>query len=332
MFGNLFLRPGQITRFFEGEGLGGGAGEGAGGDTVAGGAGGDTLAGGAGGDTLAGGASWFEDQRFTDQREWLEAKGFKPDTDPLDAISRLSKIGQDADRRFGRPLDAVIDKPGKDQSITDWRKANAAVFGLPAEASGYEIQRPEGLEDGIAWNGDLEDRFRNLAFDRGMSPDDVKAVTDMYAGAVADMTKGLDQDMKEAETKLEGELQKMWGKDAEANKTKARQAANALAEAAGLDADGIKSVVGLLSSGDPGQTTALRMFAALGDMMGDDKAVGLKGGNGGLGMSREEASAAYARFTAPDGEWAKAARAGDSEAIARLRPEFDRLAKAASAR
>ncbi|MGR3521934.1 MAG: hypothetical protein ACU0FT_04190 [Paracoccus sp. (in: a-proteobacteria)] len=328
MSGNLFFRPGHVVRFFEGEGSGTG-----GGDAAGAGEGGETPPpGGEGADTTAGGASWFEDQRFTDQREWLSAKGFKPDTDPLDAISRLSKIGQDADRRFGRPLDAVIDKPGKDQSIADWRKANADTFGLPAEASGYEIARPEGLEDGIAWNDDLAAKMQTLAFERGMAPDDVKAMTDMYAGYVADMSKGLDEEMKTAETKLNGELEKLWGKDTETRKTGARQAAGWLAEQAGLDADGIKSVVGLLSTGDPGQTAALKMFAALHEAMGDDKAIGLKNGAGGLAPSKEEAMAAYQKFTAPDSEWAKASASGDTEAIARLRPEIDRLARAATAR
>ena len=302
-----FFRPGRVIRFFSAE-----AGAGAGGDAGAGAGAGDAAAAGEGA-----AASWLDDQRFGETRQWFEAKGFKSDTDPLDAISRLSKIGQDADRRFGRPLDAVIDKPAEGQSLADWRRANAETFGLPAEASGYEITRPDDLPEGIAWNDGLANKFRAKAFDLGLSPADAQEMVGMYAGYVA-----------EAASTLDAELVKTWGKDAEANKTRARQAATVLAEQAGLDADGVKSVVGLLSSAEAGQTAALRMFAALGEMLAEDKGIGLRAGAGAFGPSKAEADAEFARFMSPDGEWAKASAARDSEAIARLRPQYVRLAKA----
>lgn len=314
-----FFRPGRVTRYFSAE-----VGTGAGGD----GAGDAGAAAGAEGGAAT---SWLEDQRISaEQRDWMNAKGLTAAEDPLDAVTRLVGIGQAADRRFGKPLDQVIDKPAKDQSLAEWRRANAETFGLPADAAGYEITRPDDLPEGIAWNDGLADKMRNLAFERGLAPDDVQAMTSMYAGYVNEVNANLDQEMRQAEQQLDTELGKLWGKDAEVNKTRARQAASALAESAGLDQDGISAVVGLLSGGAPGQTLALRMFAALGEMMGEDKGIGLKSGVAGLAMSKEEATAEFTRFMAPDGEWAKASAARDSEAIARLRPQFDRLARLAA--
>lgn len=313
MFGRFFTAGAKIRVFSAEAGTGGGD---------AGGA--DAGSGGAG-------TSWFDDQRITaEARDWMNAKGLTGAADPLDAVTRLVGIGQAADRRFGKPIESVIDRPAEGQSLAEWRRANADAFGLPAEASGYDITRPDDLAEGIAWNDALAGKMRDLAFERGLAPDDVQAMTGMYAGYVSELNQNLDREMRDAETRLDGDLQKLWGKDAEANKTRARQAASALAEAAGLDGDGIRAVVGLLSNGDPGQTLAIRMFAALGDMMGEDKGIGLRNGAGGFGMSKEEATAEFQRFLAPDGEWAKASAARDSEAIARLRPQFDRLARQAS--
>lgn len=271
---------------------------------------------------------WFEDQRLTeDHRSYLTAKGLTTAADPTDAVTKLIGIGQAADRRFGRGIDSVIDKPAQGQDLTEWRKANAEVFGIPAAADGYEITRPEGMPEGIAWNDDLVGRMRSLAFERGMAPGDVQALTEMYAGYVTEIENGVDADMRAAEKQLDGELVKLWGRDVEANKARARQAASALAEAAGIDQAGLESVVGLLSNGAPGQTAALRMFAALGEMMGEDKAIGIKAGVGQLGMTKAEAQQALSTFVAPDGEWAKASAAGDTEAIARLRPQYERLTR-----
>ncbi|WP_347137530.1 hypothetical protein [Paracoccus sp. SSK6] len=318
---------GQTSRYFSVE-AGTGGGEGGTDDAAAAAA---AAASGTGGDNGAAEPKWFEDARIPDDaRTWMTAKGVTAAADPSEAILKMVGMGQAADRRFGRPIDQVIDKPGKDQPLAEWRKAHAETFGLPADASGYEIARPEGLPEGIAWNDGLADKMRNLAFERGLAPDDVKAMTEMYAGYVAEVDQNLDRDMREAEGKLAAELDREWGKDAEVHKTRARQAASALAEQAGLDADGIRSVVGLLSSGEPGQTAAMKIFAAAGALLAEDKGIGLRSGASSFGMTKEEAATEFTKFMAPDGEWAKASQARDSEAIARLRPQFERLARLAS--
>ncbi|VDS07908.1 hypothetical protein PARHAE_01088 [Paracoccus haematequi] len=325
----MFMRNlGHVTRYFSAEGADGGAG----GD---GGAAADAAAAAAAAGAEAGagdgGAKWFEDARIPeDARTWMTAKGVTAAADPSEAILKMVGMGQAADRRFGRPIDQVIDKPGKDQSLAEWRRAHADAFDLPADASGYEITRPEGLTDDIAWNDDLAGKFREKAFELGLSPQDAQEVANMYAGHIAELNGSIERDMREAEAKLSAELDREWGKDAEVKTTRARQAAAALAEQAGLDAEGIKAVVGLLSSGAPGQTLAIKMFAALGEGMAEDKGIGLRAGASGFGMSKEEATAEFNKFMAPDGEWAKASAARDSEAIARLRPQFDRLAKMAA--
>lgn len=311
--------PGARAPFRAPEGVDGGGGEAA---VSAGATDADAAA------TAAAAASWHADTRLTDDhRAFLTAKGVTAATDPMDAITRLIGMGQAADKRFGKGIDAVMDKPAQDQALAEWRRAHADVFGLPKDPDGYEITRPEGFADGAAWSDDLTGRMRQLAFERGLAPDDVQAMTDMYAGYVGEVNAGMDREMQAAEARLKAELGTLWGRDAEANTARARQAAGALAEAAGLDQDGVAAVVGLLSGGQPGETLALRMFAALGTMMGEDRAVGIGHGTGSLGMSKSEAQQAWGAFTAPDGPWAQAAKANDGEAIARLRPTYERLSR-----
>lgn len=116
------------------------------------------------------GAKWFEAERWQgDAKTFIEAKGLTKYEDPNEAISHLIGMGQAADKRFGRPLDSVIDKPGTDQPLTEWRRQNAGVFGLPEAADGYAVERPADLPDNIAWDGELEGKFRSMAFDRGFS-------------------------------------------------------------------------------------------------------------------------------------------------------------------
>lgn len=293
-----------------------------------GGAADDTTAPAAADDAAASTTAWYDDARFNDDAKgYLTAKGLTAAADPLEAVQKLVGIGQAADRRFGRPLDSVIDKPGKEQSLVDWRKANGEVFGLPAAAEAYEIAKPDGLPEGLAWNADLEGRIRAAAFERGIPPDDMNALADIYATYVTEMNAGIDRDMQQAEEKLVGELRQMWGRDYDAKRTRAAQAASVLAEKAGMDMDGIEAVAGLLSSGDPGSTMAMRLFDAVADMLADDTLIGAKAGVRDSGLSVDEAKAQFQAFTAEGGDWAKASAAADSEAIARLRPQFERLAK-----
>ncbi|WP_186008593.1 hypothetical protein, partial [Salmonella enterica] len=78
-----------------------------------------------------------------------------------------------------------------------------------------------------------------------------------------------------------------------------------------------------------GDANTIRFMAAIGDMMGDDGAVGL-GKGGGLTTTPAEARAALARMRSRDGDYAKAYAKGDRAEMERLRPTIDRLTKIAA--
>lgn len=271
--------------------------------------------------------SWFDSEVLdADARGYLEAKGLNQIDDPIKAVAQLAGIGRAADRRFGRPVDSVIDKPSEGQSVAEWRRQNAAALGLPDAADAYEIKRPDGLPESIAWDGDLEARFRTVAHERGLSQDDVAALTGLYADQVQTLMTNADAEVERANAAMMAELQKSWGAETESRIAQAQQAAQVIGERAGLDAGGIQAVASVLTSKAGGDAAAVRFFAALGEMMGEDQGVGFGKGAAST-MTAAEAQARLNEMRAPGGAFyeAKTARARED-----LFPEIERLSKIAA--
>lgn len=290
----------------------------------------DTGAGaaGAGGEGAGGGAGgkWFEGDRWQgDAKTFIEAKGLSKFEDPNEAISHLIGMGQAADKRFGRPLDSVIDKPGADQPLTEWRRQNASVFGLPEAADGYAVERPGDLPDTIAWDSDLEGKFRQVAFDRGFSQDDVQALTGLYAEQVKTILRNADSEAERANAAMMEDLKKTYGVQLDQVIATAQQAAQVIGERAGLDAGGIQAVAATLTKATGSDAAAIRFFSALGDLMGEAPGLGF-GKGGGAGMSASEAQAKLAELRGKGGAFFEAKTAAERSA---LMPEIERLTKIA---
>lgn len=313
-----------------------GAGAGAGGDGTGAGAGGGEGAGagaggegaGAGAGAGAGGAAkWWEGSDYSpEERQWLTARGLAED-DAAKVLPKLVKGHRAAEQRLGKGMDTIMDRPAKDQKLTDWMRGQKEVFGLPETEADYQIARPEGMKDGIAWDGEFEAAAKKLAFEQGLLPAQLQAITDLYAGKVGAMAQAADAAYEAANAKLMEGLTRDWGKETPAKLAQARQAAHVLAEKAGLDAAGLEAVSATISQ-KAGDAATIRMFAALAEMMGDDKMV--QGAGGKLGTTPAEARAQLAQMQSPDGAWAKASREGNHAEIARLRPEIERLSKLAA--
>lgn len=291
--------------------------------------GGDGGAGGGGGTGEDQGSApkWFETDRWGDEaRGYIEAKGLNKFEDPNEAISHMIGIGQAADKRFGRPIDTVMDKPTDGQPLQEWRRENAALIGIPEKADGYTFERPKDLPESIAWDSGFEDRFRALAYERGLSQDDVSAMTGFYAEHVKGLSSGVDAEFERANSAMMGELQKDWGSGTEEKIAQARQAVQVIGERAGLETGGIEAVASVLTTKGGGDAAAIRFFAALGEMLGEDKGRGIGAGNGGGGMTPAEAGAKLKEMRAPGGAFYEAKTAADR---ARVADEIERLTKIA---
>jgi hypothetical protein len=97
-------------------------------------------------------AKWFEDAAYSpEERSWLAAKGLAED-DPMAAMPKLVKGHRAAEQRIGKGLDAIIEKPAKDQPYDEWVKANREALGLPADEKGYQVAPPENWPKDLPWD------------------------------------------------------------------------------------------------------------------------------------------------------------------------------------
>lgn len=307
-----------------------GAGTG-GGDTVPGGAGGaDSQPGGAG---AGGGAPWWQAATIPDDvRQHLTVKGLTVD-DPAEAVVKLAGMHRQAEARLGKPADQLIERPKDGQDVADWLAARRKDFGLPEAPDGYKIERPESWPKDAAWDDKLEAAVRAQGVELGLSQKQVQGLTALYANRIAEIQQAIEGDYAAAEADMQAALKKDWGDQTKVRMARAAQAASAVAERAGLSAEGIEALTKIIGDKAGSSAAAVRMFDAIAEMMADDRLPG--GGSnlsraGGLGMSPAEARAELARISAPGGEYYDAVASGDAGRISKAMEQFTRLTKIAA--
>lgn len=288
---------------------------------------GDQAAGAQAAAGAAAAAKWFDGYGEED-RTFLTAKGLAVD-DPLEALPKVLGIARNAEKRIGKGLDSIMDRPKEGQSYAEWARANAAALGLPEAEDGYQVERPEGWPKDAPWNDDLAGKARKIAFDHGLPPQALGAFTQLYAAQIASMNDAVDQQLEQSRTAMMTDLEKDWGAAMPQKLAQARAGAQQLAQAAGLGPDALELFSAALSP-KVGDAAVMRMFAAVGEMLGEDSAPGL-GKGGGLAMSAAEAQAELGRsFLSPDSPFAKAMKDGNRAEIERLKPEYERLNRIAA--
>lgn len=332
MFKALFPALPGTTRLFQADGAGG-AGAGAAADgaapAVSAAAASAPADGGAGAAAAAApAAKWFEASDYSaDDRAWLAARGLAED-DPLKAVPKLVHGHRAAEQRIGKGLDTIMDRPAKDQALSAWMRSNGAILGLPDKEEGYTAAPPEDWPKDTAWDTELEAKARKLAFDAGVPLEAHQAYVALFADKMKQMTNAAVVGMAKARGEMMAALEHDYGAQTDARITAARQAAQLLAEKAGMSTDQLGGISQVLAA-KTGDAGVIRLFAAMADMMGEDTAVGI-GKGGPLTMTPAEARAELARLMAPEGEYAKAYAAQDTAALAALKPRREQLAKIAT--
>lgn len=322
-------RPARVL--FEGEGAGGGAGAGGAGAGGAGdggaGAGGGAAGAGAGDGGAGGGQKWWEGADYTaEERQWIEARGLA-DEDVGKIVPKLVKGHRNAEVRLGRPAEQILDRPKEGQSVIDWQRENAALFGLPKTLDEVKIERPKDLAEGIAWDGAFETKARQAAYDLGLTGAQLTGMTALYAGQVQAVLQAADTEAQAASERMMADLGRDWGAELPAKLARARQAANVVATDAGLDAAGIEAMAQALAA-KTGDAAVIRMFDRIADMLAEDRMVGGVGGR--IGMTPADARAKAASLRAPGGAFFEASAKGDQRKLAELMPELQRLDRLAA--
>jgi len=274
-------------------------------------------------------ARWWEDKRFSDDaRRNLTALGLTVD-DPLEAVKRLNEMEVAAKRRLGAGADQLLQKPKEGQDVAEWLRENGETFGIPKDAEAYEVERPESWPKDAEWNSDLEAEARKIAHEEGLSGKALNRFVGLYAGAVQSLISAADADLENANSQMMTELKKDWGLELNARLTLAQQASSVLAQRAGLSREAMDGIAQVLRPG-VGDAGTIRLFAAIGEMMGEDTMESLSGGGGGLGTTPPEARQQLEKMQSEGGEWFEASKKGDRAAIAKLKPTMERLAKIAA--
>ncbi|MBU2867018.1 hypothetical protein [Pacificibacter marinus] len=273
---------------------------------------------------------WWEKDKFTDdQRRSLTASGYTTE-DPLDAIAKLTDAEIAAQRKLGAKPDQLIGKPKEGQSLSEWKAENRDLFGVPEKAEDYKIEIPEGFgEGGLKWDTDFEGRVRELAHERGLSNEDVQGLTEIYADKIKAMEGDATQQLERANTQMMTDLTKDWGDQTNAKIQQAKSAAEMLAAKIGMDSEALAGLSDVLSTKAGGDANTLKLFAAIGEMMGEDSMGQIRTLGGSLTTTPEQARAELAQQQSPDGEWFKATQARNKAEIDRLKPRMDQLRKIA---
>lgn len=274
-------------------------------------------------------AKWWESPKLSDaHRTALTAKGLTLN-DPMEALHKLIDMQVNAEKRLGAPADRLLTKPKDGESVADWMRQNATLFGIPEAPDKYDIKKPADWPKDAQWNTALETQVRQIGHEEGLSGKALQRLTEAYAGSVKSLMDGAEAELQKANGEMMAELERDWGAQTPARLAQAQQAASVLGEKAGLNPEQIQSLAQTLKPkvGDAG---TIRLFAAIGEMLGDDTALGLGRGGGSLGITPAEARQQIAALRAPDGAYGKAYAAQDRREMARLQPEIERLTKIAA--
>jgi hypothetical protein len=274
-------------------------------------------------------AKWWETDRFTpDQRKHLTASGLTVD-DPTEALARITDMHRHAVQRIGKDPATILDKPGKDQPLADWMKANKDLFGIPEKPEDYKIERPKEWPKDAQWDADFEAQARAFAHEHAIPPGAMQGLVGLYAQKVAALNGKAEADLAAANATMMADLGREWGPQADARMLRAGQAAQTLAERAGMTADQIADVAKALSP-KVGDANVIKLFDVIAQGLGDDALLGAGKGTQGFGMTPAEARQRNAQMRAPGGEYYEAVQKGDSRKMAELKPEMERLAKIAA--
>lgn len=268
----------------------------------------------AGGDAPA--PKWFE-ALPEDKQRVLASKGWNVD-DPKDAAFKLLDHYALAEKRLGKPADALIDRPAKDQKFTDWAKANGDALGLPKDEAGYKIDMPKDFPQGM-WNADMAAAAQKFAFENGVPPEIHQGYVNFLAQQQMAMGANVDQASAQAAQELNDALAKEWGAGKDTRMARARQTFQAIAAEAGLTKDGQFLANDVLAQA-MGDAAVMKLFDAVGAMMAEDRAVNI-GGLSSIAMSPAEAQSQLSAMELPGGELfeaMKAQREGKAGAAAQL--------------
>ncbi len=273
--------------------------------------------------------AWWDGEAFKEVRDHVVKSGLTTE-DRDDALLKAITMHKGAETMLGGKAEGLLQKPKDGQDLGEYLRANAETFGIPESAEAYDLGiDTENLPAGVGYDAKLDGAVREVAFQHGIGNSALKALAGAYTEHLAKVEDGINTEYSNAKAELDQKLQADWGDQYNAKVNLAQRAAQFIGEKAGLDSAGLELASQALAA-KGGDASTLRMFAAIGEMLGEDTLI-----TGGApqhlgGMTPAEAKAELERFISADGDYGKAAARNDKKELARLDPKREQLIRLAS--
>lgn len=126
------------------------------------------------GDGGSAGSPSFAETLSVENREWIGSKGGFETGD--DAIARV----RDLEQFRGAPADRLVTIPENADDADGWGKVYEKM-GRPEAPEGYEIQRPEDVEES-AWDQPRLDEMAKVFHDKGLNKEQAQALVNAEMG------------------------------------------------------------------------------------------------------------------------------------------------------
>jgi hypothetical protein len=215
-------------------------------------------------------------------------------------VADLARQFVNAQTMIGRK-GAIPPKEGDAPQVVEaWRKA----IGVPPDPAGYKIERPANVPEPL-WQADQAQAWGKLAHDVGLTPAQEAKIREWQLGNVAGRVAALNQ----AGQRLEAELRHEWGGDYDGQMKLADRAIQEM----GFGAEVLQQLRLAGVAAD-----ALRGFAKIGAMLGEDQLIGAGGGSRGA-MSAAELDREIATLRNDPAYMSRSDRRAHEAATSRMR-------------
>lgn len=198
----------------------------------------------------------------------LQSKGFIG-TDGIDA-GKLAKSYIEAERRMG----GMVSLPEADK-IADWNGWDK--LGLPADPSGYDLNMD--MPEGVEFDSALAERISKAAHKLKAPQHIVRGIAEEFANHIGESTQTQVNEMKEAQTRLQNELDTKFGADKDARLARAQAAFRTLTADFSTTGDATKDAELAASRANEmiGDAALVMLFDKIADVIGEDALI--DGGN-----------------------------------------------------
>lgn len=239
------------------------------------------------------GPSWAKDLT-------LDAETLKhPSLGQVKDVSDLARQFVNAQSLIGRK--GLI--PPKDGDAPELQAAWRKGLGVPDDPAGYKIERPAELPEQL-WQADQAQAWGKLAHEVGLTPAQERKIREWQLGQVS----GRVQELNQTGQKLEAELRHEWGGDYDGQ----MQLADRAIKEMGFGADVLQQLRMAGVAAD-----ALRGFAKIGAMLGEDQLIGAGAGSRGA-MSMAELDREIAAVRSDPAYMSRADRRAHEAAVNRM--------------